>query len=276
MTYRRVDLPRSGLGARLRSRDERIAGETTVVFVHGLACSVGLWPLREPLPPGLAAVYLDLPGHGNARVQLEGSVLEIAERLKLALDELCVGPVYLVGHSLGGLLALHLEALLGEQALRTLVFCVGARFANIAKALEAMRSDGPTWADRAIAPYLPSGPGFSALRRIVVANARALGRGTWIAGLEALEHYDALLELPPLRRIPRVLVYGSHDPMVQSGQAVRLARWLPATAVKLEGAGHFPMLEQPQAFRELLRQTLEPARSWRARGIQALGPGAES
>jgi pimeloyl-ACP methyl ester carboxylesterase len=73
-----------------------------------------------------------------------------------------------------------------------------------------------------------------------------------------------------------VLVYGSHDPMVQSDQAVRLARWLPATAVKLEGAGHFPMLEQPQAFRELLRQTLEPARSWRARGIQALGPGAES
>lgn len=80
-----------------------------VVFVHGIRTSATMWraQVEHLVQQGVAAVAVDLPGHGSRRAEeftlagafetIDRAVLEAAER----------GRVLLVGHSMGGLLSIE-------------------------------------------------------------------------------------------------------------------------------------------------------------------------
>lgn len=80
-----------------------------VVFVHGIRTSATMWraQVEHLAQQGVAAVAVDLPGHGSRRAEeftlagafetIDRAVLEAAER----------GRVLLVGHSMGGLLSVE-------------------------------------------------------------------------------------------------------------------------------------------------------------------------
>ena len=80
-----------------------------VVFVHGIRTSATMWraQVEHLAQQGVAAVAVDLPGHGSRRAEeftlagafetIDRAVLEAAER----------GRVLLVGHSMGGLLSIE-------------------------------------------------------------------------------------------------------------------------------------------------------------------------
>lgn len=80
-----------------------------VVLVHGIRTSATMWraQVEHLAQQGVAAVAVDLPGHGSRRAEeftlagafetIDRAVLEAAER----------GRVLLVGHSMGGLLSIE-------------------------------------------------------------------------------------------------------------------------------------------------------------------------
>lgn len=83
----------------------------TVVLLHGLGCSRHVWkPVIDRLEPSYDVVALTLPGHQGRHVKKNRTmaVSTLAELLSEELDELGVGRAHLVGHSLGGRLALLL------------------------------------------------------------------------------------------------------------------------------------------------------------------------
>ncbi len=81
------------------------------IFLHGFAADRLAWAGTAPALRGIDAVAPDLPGHGNSVGDLgDGSLEDMASRLAAGLGIGSGPPAWLVGHSLGGGLALRLAA----------------------------------------------------------------------------------------------------------------------------------------------------------------------
>ena len=84
-----------------------------MVFIHGMAASHGFWHLNVllPLARRFRVTLYDQRGHGSSSLPPSGyTTAELAEDLRQLLDALEVPRAHLVGHSLGGAVALHLAA----------------------------------------------------------------------------------------------------------------------------------------------------------------------
>ncbi|MGB1835064.1 MAG: alpha/beta fold hydrolase, partial [bacterium] len=87
-------------------------GGTPVVLLHGFASDLHSWRLiHGPLSRHRDVIAIELPGHGGSRDwQKSGGVQALAEHLEQVIIELELGEVDLVGHSLGGAIAVYLAS----------------------------------------------------------------------------------------------------------------------------------------------------------------------
>jgi pimeloyl-ACP methyl ester carboxylesterase len=85
---------------------------TPVVLLHGFASDLHSWRLiHGPLSRHRDVIALELPGHGDSKDwQRSGGVQALAEHLEQVIIELELGTVDLVGHSLGGAIAVYLAS----------------------------------------------------------------------------------------------------------------------------------------------------------------------
>lgn len=93
-----------------------------VVMVHGLAANLAFWYMR--IVPQLAEYYrvtvYDLRGHGLSDVPPDGySTQDMAGDLEFLLGHLQIDRAHIVGHSLGGAIALH-HAILHPERVKSL------------------------------------------------------------------------------------------------------------------------------------------------------------
>ena len=84
------------------------AGDKVVVLLHGYLENMLVWEEFVPLLyKELRVVTLDIPGHGISEVKGEIHTMDyLADTLTLALDKLGIASATLVGHSMGGYVAL--------------------------------------------------------------------------------------------------------------------------------------------------------------------------
>lgn len=109
---------RSGI---LRVAERHQTGSLTLVFVHGLGGRLEQWaPVLARLGPGLRAIAFDLPGHGESEPPADGElgVTAMADAIGAVAAALGLRRFVLVGHSLGGLIAIdyagrHADRVLG-------------------------------------------------------------------------------------------------------------------------------------------------------------------
>jgi pimeloyl-ACP methyl ester carboxylesterase len=92
-------------------------GERCVVLLHGYLESMLVWDEFVDLLKGsVRVVTVDLPGHGVSMVQGETHTMEyLAECVALAMEALGIERYSVVGHSMGGYVAL---AMLDKYASR--------------------------------------------------------------------------------------------------------------------------------------------------------------
>src|ERR1051326_3721826 len=90
----------------------RAAGEgQPVVCLHGLWNSSAVWKRAiDLLSPNYRVYAPDLPGHGQSPAQLPWLLREVAALLATWMRSLEISPATLVGHSMGGALAIMLAA----------------------------------------------------------------------------------------------------------------------------------------------------------------------
>jgi pimeloyl-ACP methyl ester carboxylesterase len=166
-----------------------------------------------------------------------------------ALAALGLQGVHLVGHSLGGWIACEL-AVRDRHPLRslTLVASGGIRLTGVPKLdrfiipPEAVTRAG--FADPAL------GERVAGAERDAAARERELRNQFAVARLQWQPRHD--LRLPKwMHRIavPTQLVWGADDRIVPPAYAAEFARLIPGARVAIvPGSGHFPQLEQPDAF----------------------------
>lgn len=273
------------------------AGPNVFVFLHGNFASWRWWkPAFERLPPGFLAYAPDLRGCGDTRTKGESassySIPQLAGDLQALVKALDPGPFHLVGHSLGGAVALQF-ALEHGGSLRSLTLVSPAPAAGLAamregtsRSAQALRMVHP--ANAASMAALQSGyrvqramglnrvplrgalvemmPGAKLERAemdALVDDAARMSPEALVGFLQALHGWNVEGELWRLR-LPTTVLAGEADTLVPPEASRKTAGLIPrAQLLVWPQVGHSPQMERPDAFVLLL--VVAARRSLRAR-----------
>ncbi|MCS6851306.1 MAG: alpha/beta hydrolase [Gemmataceae bacterium] len=95
-----------------------------VVLIHGITGNMAIWPLIDlvrHLSTDFRVTYYDMRGHGYSDTPPTNyTSADMAHDLRRLQEALGLGPSYLIGHSFGGVVAVH-AAVLYPEAVRGLV-----------------------------------------------------------------------------------------------------------------------------------------------------------
>ena len=208
------------------------------ILIHGSGGDHRSWALQSPRFPGSVAV--DLSGHpdGVALDHVDALVTGIAGALE-GMD----GPRALVGHSLGGAVALATGLAHPELVDGLVVLSTGARLPVPDTALERLSADFAAERERLVAGSITD-TGSPAARRAREA-IDACGPVGMAADYAACRSVDLRGRLGGLS-VPVLLVHGADDRLVPPWLGEELARELPmAQMVVVPGARHAPMSDAP-------------------------------
>jgi 2-succinyl-6-hydroxy-2,4-cyclohexadiene-1-carboxylate synthase len=257
----------------------------TLVFIHGWLLSRRYWePLIARLQADFSCLSYDLRGFGESHESHEShefsadyTLQAYAEDLKTLLDDRGIDRAWLVGHSLGGSIALWGAQLMGDRIVG--VTCVNAgggiylkeEFEKFREAGQQMLKFRPHW--------LPAVP----LLDLVFAQASVcqnLGRD-WgrqrlvdFVGADFAAARGSLLESTTeaeVHRLPQVVsglrqpvhfITGDQDRIMEPRYVRHLASFHPdfqhddRNVLELKNCGHFAMMEYPERVADALRRAI--------------------
>jgi len=249
-----------------------------VLFIHGILGSQRQWAhLVDKIDGDHRVVVPDLFGHGDsAKPTGDYSLSAHAATLRDLLDHLEIERVTLVGHSLGGGIAMQFFYLFPDRVDRLVLVSSGGLGREVNLVLRSATLPGAEQVLSVIAsapvlekveavgrgaqrigwkPGADIGAiwrGFTSLgdresRRAFLATTRAVID----FGGQSISAHDHLGDVVP---VPTLIVWGSRDRMIPAWHALSAQRALPGCQVELfEGAGHFPHLDDPERFACVLR-----------------------
>lgn len=215
----------------------------SLVFVHGAGGDGNIWQeLVALMPPQYTSVALDLPGHNQSPGPACSSVNEYAAILAEFIEHLELPhPLILIGHSMGGAIALTLALDYPDKLDGLVLVDSGARLQVLPQFLEQL--------EKGILDGNFLGVGFSPLTPAVVkeqfiAEAARVPVTTFYKDFIACSRFDVRDKLDQLA-IPLLLLVGADDnltpPRLSSFIADRVSG---SQLVVIPAAGHFTMLEQ--------------------------------
>lgn len=237
-----------------------------LLFVHGFPLNRGAWSKQvEAFKSSYRVVVPDLRGLGDSEAT-EGpvSMHRFAEDLHALLVHLNTGPVILVGHSMGGYVALAFAKAF-PQDLQGLVLVgtkAGADSGEGATARRAMaakvREEGLSVVMEAMAPKMLSARNtdvaMAASVRALMGTSKPAGVVSALLGMA--ERPDAGLWLGKIKARTLVIA-GADDTIIPPRESEALMMAIPTAQLKLiPKAGHLVAFERPDAFNEALREWL--------------------
>ena len=236
---------------------ETLSSSPLLVCVHGWLLSGRLWePLQQELQPRWRLWTPDLPGFGQTPRPrgLQPSLASYGRWLAAAAAEQAQGrPVVLIGHSLGGSVALHAAAHLGDQLLGLVQLAAGGGVYQ-PRPFRMVRRGGATFL-RWRPGWLAQLPGTAAIRSPLQADLHA-ARGLLACSMQR----GAVQQLPGLvatLEIPSLWIAGSRDTVMEPRYVRHLAGYSPLHSFALlEGEGHLPMRTAPARLGAVLEDWL--------------------
>lgn len=229
------------------------AGAPPLLLIHGAGGHRLSWPPQARRLAGLDVYAVDLPGHGESGGRPETTISGYAERVLDWLRSLDVPPLIVVGHSMGGAIALTLALRRPGRVAGLALIATSGRLRVAGQILtdSASRARFPAAVDwylaRAFAPTTSA-----ELVDRVRETALEAGHRVFHADFKACDQFDVRARLKEIER-PALVISAREDRLtpVKLGQA--LAADLPqGTFVELQNAGHMVPLERPQEVADRL------------------------
>jgi pimeloyl-ACP methyl ester carboxylesterase/flavin reductase (DIM6/NTAB) family NADH-FMN oxidoreductase RutF len=251
-----------------------------LVFIHGVGLNADAWrPQIEAFATTQRVIAIDMLGHGGSATPPEDATLEsYVEQLRQLLDDLDIKAATIVGHSMGGLVALGFALRHPSRTLRVAVLnsvydrdsasraAVEARAREIAKRGTAGNVDEPLrrWFGQENAD-----PG-------IISQVKA-----WLSSVDPQSYAiayrifassdDAFIGRLGDLSVPALFATGSLDPNSTPAMARAMAAAAPrGQALILEGQRHMMNLVDPAAVNQALGQLLaQPAERIDPRELRA-------
>lgn len=283
MALRIVSRPGAAVTLRTRlvhgyRRAYRIAGDgPPLLLVHGIGDSSRTW---EQVIPLLARDHLviapDLLGHGGSdKPRADYSVAAYANGMRDLLAVLGIDRVTLVGHSLGGGVAMQFAYQFPDRTERLVLVSTGGAGHDVSPVLRAATLPGAQLGLSALRlPFarlavnavidalrrLDTDTGLDAvdLRRIVEALPDHTARSAFIRTLRSVVDWRGqvvtMLDRSYLTRgMPTMLMWGGRDSVLPVAHAHRAHAAMPGSRLEIfPNEGHFPFRTDPARFVGLL------------------------
>lgn len=266
----------------------------TIVFVHGFTLAGESWyrqfnALRKSHPEA-RLLTMDLRGHGQTGAvpaslcTVEGAA---ADALAVIAERAATGKLIVVGHSLGGLIALHMVRAAEESIRRRIAGVV-----LISTSIDKLAAQG--------VPQILASPVADAARNAIESSPKEIRKfreaiallmapslavavfarrtdyeiiefhaaminetplETFVGYLDDLQDHDEFAAGPYLEGLPGAVLVGTKDDVTPRKQAdLIMEKWPDAELVEVDGAGHMLPLEAPEAVNRAIERVLEKVR----------------
>jgi pimeloyl-ACP methyl ester carboxylesterase len=235
-------------------------GQPTAMFIHGAQNDHSVWALqtRYFAHHGWNVLAVDLPGHGRSKGQAKTSVEDMADWVLAVLDAAGVEKAFMIGHSMGSLVALEAShkaparvsalAMLGT----TYPMKVSDALLDTAKNNEQGAIDMVNIFSHSSIAAKPScpGPGFSVMggaQRLMQRMSAINPAQLFYTDFFACNAYANGQLAAEAVRCPVLFIFGSKDMMTPARSTKLLTGAITHGKVVQVDAGHSLMAEQPDA-----------------------------
>jgi pimeloyl-ACP methyl ester carboxylesterase len=231
------------------------AEKAPVLFVHGAGGTHRYWLYQVRDLPRSCSYALDLPGHGGSEGPGRSSIPAYGDWLVSFLDAVELERAVLVGHSMGGGIALDVALRYPARVAGLGLIATGARLRVAPAILAGIRQDLQAIirliGDWAYGPEAPPELVDLGRRQMAETPAQVL-----YDDMAACDAFDVMERLPEIAA-PTLVIVGTQDRMTPPKYAVHLRDNIAGAALHLvEGAGHMVMLENPPAVAQALQTFL--------------------
>ena len=232
------------------------AAAPAILLIHGSGVSAGSWVNQlRGLLTAFRVAAIDLPGHGKSDPIPRASVEEYAETVAMFLEALGSGPVLVVGHSLGGAIAIALAAQRPHvvTGLVLLASCAKLPWVDSSWGRLLPYLPGPLWKTFFISTaqkllFARGVPGHAV--SLGMQELRSCRAETILKDLQAAKAMDLTQQATGLD-VPTLILCGSQDRLTPPALSADLKGLIPGSRLTLvEGAGHMLLLEVPTRVNE--------------------------
>lgn len=235
-------------------------GDLALVFIHCWACDRNLWENQVPeFSKKHRVVTVDLPGHGQSGQERKSwSIESYGDDVKTVVTKLDLKRVVLVGSSMGAPIALEAMRRMPERVAAIVpvdsLLNVNEKVPpeQLDAVIKQMQADYKGTTTTLMNQFFFSPRTPAAVKERVLREATSRPPELAVAILKAIFAYDAI---PALRetKVPIHAINGDHNPTNLEANR-KYAPQFDAAIIK--DTGHYPMLENPARFNQLLAEIL--------------------
>lgn len=259
------------------------------IFIHGSALRTDVWHYQMPGIGDHRLVFFDLRGHGRSQPkgELDFTIENLASDIEAVVEDSELEEVVLVGHSVGGMIALQMassrkdwlgsrikglvllnttyrpayDTSIGgavvskvERAIRHPIDALGGYHNSIERLRKIVRPTDSIFLAVAFAAF---GPGASAKQIDFTYDMTSDTSADVLFDLvKSYRDYDVTDKLSDLT-VPALVVTGTHDRLTVPKASEYLADHLPKAELQVfENCGHMTMLERHDDFNAILDRFL--------------------
>lgn len=230
-----------------------------VIYVHGTGCNARVFDRHmQTVSARHEVVAIDLPGHGDSEGTGFRGVGDYAYFVAGLIESLGWDRCVVAGHSLGGGIALAVAAYFPQLIEGMMLIDTGARLRVAPAVLEAARKVASGEQTPLVNPWL----GFAVdtpptivdvVNRLTAECDPAVAYKDWVAD----DSFDFMSRLHHIR-VPTLAVCGGEDQFTPLKYHEHLRDHLPDCRLEIiEKAGHWPFIEQVEAFDRRVLEFLE-------------------
>ncbi|WP_425919118.1 alpha/beta fold hydrolase [Acinetobacter sp. TSRC1-2] len=245
--------------------NETTLTKTPLVLIHGLFGSLSnLGMLARAFYESRSVVQIDVRNHGHSAHSSEMNYIDMAQDVIDTLDSLNLQKYSVIGHSMGGKIAMQLANRIGDQ-LEKLVILDIAPFAytenhhdQIFKALFAVqnaKAENRQQATQIMREYLNE-------EMVIQFLMKSFSQGHWLFNVDVLfNHYPDIIHWNAIQPWQKEVLFirGGKSAYISKDEHFNaIKQQFPNAKIKvIEGAGHWLHAEKPQQVLDEINQYLD-------------------
>ncbi len=238
----------------MNEQDNQI--QQPLVFVHGSGDSGRVWRLQVEYFGLQRAFALDLPGHGQRPDTLpaEVTVQEYAQAVHdIVTQELRLQKPIIIGHSLGGAIALTMALEYSNELAGIVLIGTGARL-RILPALLADAKNMPEQARSHLSKMAVAATTAPSVSQAVTQEQAVPGPNILYRDLAACDVFDIMKRLYEIP-LPTLIVCGAEDQLTPVKYSTYLHQHIQGSTLHIiPNAGHYVMREQPEVVNQAIEE----------------------